>query len=271
VLATGEGTGAASWLSYAFRLMYLPIGLFGVSIATVVLPAAARHAALEDPTAVRRTVSRGLGLMVAFNVPATIGLIVLAMPIVRVLFEHGRFLPSDTEAVAAALRFYAIGLVGYSAARIASPVFYALDRNRVPVAVSIAAVLLNVVASIALVGPLGFRGLALSTSLAALVHGVALLVVLRDVLGGLDGRRLAATLVKTTLASAAMAGAALVAHSWLTRLIEDQNTLAQSVTLALAIAAGVAVLAVAGRLLRIPEFDEAVSSARAQARKLLGH
>ena len=269
VLATGEGTGAASWLSYAFRLMYLPIGLFGVSIATVVLPAAARHAALEDPAAVRRTVSRGLGLMLALNVPATIGLIVLAVPIVRVLFEHGRFLPSDTEAVAAALRFYAIGLVGYSAARIASPVFYAINRNRVPVAVSVAAVLLNVGASIALVGPLGFRGLALSTSVAALVHGVALLIVLRDVLGGLDGWRLTATLVKTTVASAAMAAAALQTHAWLTRIIQDRNTLGQAVTLALAITAGVAVLAIAGRLLRIPEFDEAVSSARAQARKLL--
>ena len=217
----------------------------------------------------RRTVSRGLGLMLALNVPATIGLMVLAVPIVRVLFEHGRFLPVDTAAVAAALRFYAIGLVGYSAARIASPVFYAIDRNRVPVAVSVAAVLLNIGASLALVGPLGFRGLALSTSLAALVHGVALLLVLRGVLGGLDGRRLAATLVKTTAASAAMAGAALAAHAWLTRIIHDQSTLAQAVALALAIAAAVVVLAVAGRLLRIPEFDEAVASARAQARKLL--
>jgi putative peptidoglycan lipid II flippase len=167
------------------------------------------------------------------------------------------------------LRFYAIGLVGYSAARIASPVFYAIDRNRVPVAVSIAAVLLNIGASVALVGPLSFRGLALSTSLAALLHGVALLIVLRDVLGGLDGRRLAATLVKTTAASAAMAGAALVTHAWLTRIIQDQNTLAQALTLALAISAGLAVLAIAGRLLRIPEFNEAVSGARAQARKLL--
>ena len=112
LLATGEGTGAASWLSYAFRLMYLPIGLFGVSIATVVLPAAARHAALDDAAGIRRTVSRGLGLMLALNVPATIGLIALAAPIVRVLFEHGRFQPADTQAVAAAVRLYAIGLVG---------------------------------------------------------------------------------------------------------------------------------------------------------------
>jgi putative peptidoglycan lipid II flippase len=266
LLATGEGTGAASWLNVAFRLMYLPIGLFGVSIATVVLPAAARHVALDDPEAVRRTVSRGLGLMLALNVPATIGLIVLAVPIVRVLFEHGRFLPSDTAAVASALRLYAIGLVGYSAARIASPVFYALGRNRVPVLVSLGAVAVNITASVALVRLLGFRGLALGTSVAALVHGVALLVLLRD---ALDGRRLASTLGKSFAASGAMAAAALITHAWMTRIIQDQNTLAQAVTLALAIAAGLAVLAITARIARIPEFDEAVSSARAQARKLL--
>ena len=269
LLATGQGTGAASWLTYAFRLMYLPIGLFGVSIATVVLPAAARHAALDDAAGVRRTVSRGLGLMLALNVPATIGLIALAAPIVRVLFEHGRFLPSDTEAVASAVRLYAIGLVGYSAARIASPIFYALGRNRVPVIVSVAAVAVNIVASVALVGPLGFRGLALGTSLAAVVHGAALLVVLRSELGGIDGGRLAATLIKSAVASAAMAGAAQATHAWVTGTIQDQDTLAQAAALALAIGAGLAVLAIAAKILRIAEFDEAVTSVRLQARKLL--
>jgi putative peptidoglycan lipid II flippase len=240
-----------------------------VSIATVVLPAAARHAALDDAAGIRRTVSRGLGLMLALNVPATIGLITLAAPIVRVLFEHGRFLPADTEAVASAVRLYAIGLVGYSAARIASPIFYALGRNRVPVIVSVAAVAVNVVASVALVRPLGFRGLALGTSLAAVVHGAALMVVLRSELGGIDGGRLAATLIKSGVASAAMAGAAQVTHAWVTGTIQDQNTLAQAAALALAIGAGVAVLAIAAKILRIAEFDEAVTSARLQARKLL--
>ena len=102
------------------------------------------------------------------------------------------------------------------------------------------------------------------------MHGAALLVVLRGALGGLDGRRLTATLVKSAAASAAMAGAALAAHAWLTQTIQDQNTSAQAITLALAIGAGVAVLAVTAKILRIAEFDEAVSSARAQARKLLG-
>ena len=132
LLATSQGTGAASWLTYAFRLMYLPIGLFGVSIGTAVLPAVSRHAAVGDTAGIRNTVSRGLGMMLMLNIPATLGLFVLATPIVQLLFERGRFLPADTAATAAAARFYAIGLAGYSAVRIASPTFYAIGDSRVP-------------------------------------------------------------------------------------------------------------------------------------------
>ena len=102
VLATGEGTGAVSWLNYAFRLMYLPIGLFGVSIATATLPAVSRHAAQGDEPAARRTIADGLSLMLMLNVPATVGLVVLATPIVRVIFERAAFTPADTPATAAA-------------------------------------------------------------------------------------------------------------------------------------------------------------------------
>ncbi|MBW8862616.1 MAG: murein biosynthesis integral membrane protein MurJ [Acidobacteria bacterium] len=107
LLATSQGTGAASWLTYAFRLMYLPIGLFGVSIGTAVLPAVSRHATAGDVLAMRRTIARGLALMLMLNVPATLGLIVLATPIVQLLFERGRFLPADTAATASAVRLYA--------------------------------------------------------------------------------------------------------------------------------------------------------------------
>jgi putative peptidoglycan lipid II flippase len=269
LLATGEGTGAASWLTYAFRLMYLPIGLVGVSIATVVLPAAARHAALEDRDGVRRTVSRGLGLMLALNVPATVGLFVLSTPIVRVLFERGRFLPSDTDAVAAALRLYAVGLVGYSAARIASPVFYALGKNRVAVLVSVGSIAVNIAASVMLVRLLGFRGLALGTSIAALAHGIALVILLRKALLGLDGTRLLATGVKIALASAAMGWTAARTHAWMTSAVQDGGTMAQAMGLAVAIAAGLIALALAAKALRVAEFDEAVARLREQVRKLL--
>ena len=165
LLATSQGTGAASWLTYAFRVMYLPIGLFGISIATAVLPQASRQAANGDVPAIRRTVARGLALMLMLNVPATFGLLALATPIVRLLFERGQFLPSDTAATAAALQFYAIGLVGYSTARIVSPVFYAVGKSRVPVAVAVASIAINIGAAILLVRVAGFRGLALATSL----------------------------------------------------------------------------------------------------------
>ena len=170
LLATSQGTGAVSWLTYAFRLMYLPIGLFGVSIGTAVLPAVSRHAAENDLSGIRTTIRRGLSMMLTVNIPATIGLIVLAVPIVELLFERGRFTAADTHATATALRMYAVGLVGYSAARITSPTFYALGRPRVPVIVSICSIAVNVVCSVALVRVMGFGGLALGTSIAAIVN-----------------------------------------------------------------------------------------------------
>src|SRR6185295_15316039 len=100
LLATSQGTGAVSWLTYAFRLMYLPIGLFGVSIGTAVLPAVSRHAAVGDAARIRDTMSRGLVMMLMVNVPATAGLLALAAPIVRLLFERGHFLAADTDATA---------------------------------------------------------------------------------------------------------------------------------------------------------------------------
>src|SRR4029078_10950980 len=115
LLATSQGTGAVSWLTYAFRLMYLPIGLFGVSIGTAVLPAVSRHAAVNDTAGIRGTMSRGLVMMLMVNVPETAVLLALAAPIVRLLFERGHFLAADTDATAAAVRLYAVGLVGYSA------------------------------------------------------------------------------------------------------------------------------------------------------------
>jgi len=118
LLATTQGTGAVSWLSFAFRLMYLPIGLFGVSIATAALPAVSRFAAVGDEAGIRRTAAEAMAMMMVLNVPAALGLVTLADPIVRLLFERGHFTASDTASTAAALRFYAIGLVGYATARI---------------------------------------------------------------------------------------------------------------------------------------------------------
>ena len=258
VLATGE-PGAVSWLQYAFRLMYLPIGIFGVSIATASLPDISRQANANDVVAVRGSVSRGLRMMLMLNVPATIGLIVLAEPIVAMIYEREMFTSTDTSNTAAALMFYAPGLLGYSAVKIASPTFYSLRDSRTPVIVSVLSVAVNLGLNLALVRVLGFRGLALGTAIAAIVNAAVLLWLLRGRLGGLDGRRVFTSLAKITLASAAMGLAAAWTLGWLTGLTPRGGELAKAVRVAGAIAIALLVLAASARLLRIQEFTEATS------------
>jgi putative peptidoglycan lipid II flippase len=254
VLATGEGTGAVSWLNYAFRLMYLPTGLFGVSIATATVPAVSRHAARSDNVAVRGTLAEGLSLMLVMNVPATVGLIVLATPIVRVIFERRAFLPSDTAATAAALQFYAVGLLGYSIVRIASPAFYALGDSRTPVRISIAAVIANAGLNLALVRVLGYRGLALGTSVAALFNAGALIWFLHRRLDGLDDRRVLSSFARIIVASLVMGMAAVVIDRALTAWIPGNAFAVQAARLFVTILSALLALALAAHVLRIREF-----------------
>ena len=267
LLAANEGTGAVSWLQYAFRIMYLPLGLFGVSIATAVLPAAARHAAVRDTAAMRDTVRRGLSLMLFVNIPAACGLVLLSTEIVRLLFERGLFTPADTTATAAALRLYAIGLVGYSTTRIASPVFYALGRSRVPVALSMVSVTVNFALSLLLVRVMGFTGLAISTSIAALVNASLCVTLLRAHLDGVGGRALASALWKVLLASAAMIAAIFLTRVAISSGATHLGTLRQVGSLVTLIGIGVAVLMGSAHLLRIEELDVVMSAVR---RKLPG-
>jgi putative peptidoglycan lipid II flippase len=268
VLATGEGTGAVSFLNYAFRLMYLPIGLFGVSIGTATLPAVSRHAAQHDYAAVRTTIADSMTLMMLLNVPATIGLMVLATPIVRVIFERGAFTPDATLATAAALRFYAVGLLGYSVVRIASPTFYAIGQNRTPVKVSVATVFVNAALNIGLVRVMGFRGLALGTSIAALFNATLLMILLRRRLAGIEAPRILASLLRIMVASVAMGIAAAGVEAALTIWLPGSALLLQIVRLAAAIGVALAVLAAGAHLLRIKEFGDAVALVTRRIRRI---
>src|SRR5688572_13160155 len=257
VLATGEGTGAVSWLDFAFRLMYLPIGLFGVSIATAATPAISRMVAEKDFARIRSTLTNALGLMMFLNIPATVGLIVLAPQIVAVIFEHGEFTRADTLATAAALQLYAIGLVGYSIVRIISPTFYALQRSRVPVIVSAGSVLVNVALNLALVRVMGYRGLALGTSITAIINAAVQLLLLRRELSGLEGPRIAASLLRVLLASAVMGAVTVTASMVLAQVLPGDSFAAQAVRLVAIIAVSMAALVGAAQLLHIREYAEA--------------
>jgi putative peptidoglycan lipid II flippase len=264
-LATTQPQGAVSWLNYAFRLMYLPIGLFGVSIATAALPEIAQHAAAANLAAARRTLARSLRLMLMLNIPATVGLVVLARPIVEVLLQRGRFTASDTAATAAALMFYAPGLIGSSIVKIASPTFYALRDARTPVLVSVGAVAVNLLLNLMLVDVLGYRGLALGTSLASLFNAGLLVWLLQRRFADVEGTPVAAALVKMVAASLAMGAGAWLADRELTGVLPSgiviwkHLDLYLTLRLGLAIATGVVILLAAARALRLAELDEAIA------------
>jgi len=259
VLATGQGTGAVSWLDYAFRLMYLPIGLFGVSVATASTPAISRLVAAREFGRVRATVAHAVGLTMLLNVPATFGLMVLAEPIVRLIFEHGSFTPEDTAATAGALRYYAIGLMGYSVVRIVSPTFYALGQSRTPVMISMSSVAVNIAPNLTLVRVMGYRGLALGTSITALINASAQLMLLRRPLDGVDADQMARTFARVLAASAVMAGVAWGADRALALLLPGEHLAAQAIRLAGSIGLALVALGGAALALRIPEFHEATA------------
>ena len=256
ILATSQGTGAVSWLTYAFQVMYLPIGVLGVSIATAALPVLAKHAALGELHHVRRTISHSLRLMLMLMVPATVGLVVLAVPIVRLLFERRAFTPEDTQATALALAYYAPGMVGYSVVRLAVPSFYALGTSLTPALVSAGAVGLNIVLNLVLVRVMGYQGLALGNALAALSNAALLLALLHRRLDGLEGARIANSLGRIAIAAGIMGAAVWQANLWLSALWPEAGVWTQLLIVAGDIGVGLTILGAAARLLGVAEFNE---------------
>jgi len=207
--------GAVTWLEVAFRMVYLPIGVFAVAIATVATTRLAMRAAEGDHDGMRQTLTEGLRLVAFLTVPSTIGLIVLREPIVRMVYEYGEFNARDTVNAAAALAMYALGLAAYASVKVAAPAFYALERPRVPLAASVSAVAVNVVVAVTLFPVLGFPGLALGTALGAFVNIGVLLKSFSRIVGGLPVATLLSHLLRVLLASAASGAGAWMVWSWL--------------------------------------------------------
>ena len=172
-----EGEGWLTWINRAFRLMHLPIGVFGVAISTVALPNLARLVAAGNMEEYRRSFSYALRLMFLLTVPASVGLMVLAEPICRLIFEGGQANPLDTQQTAGALFYYAFGLCGFSAVKIATDGFYTFNDTRTPAIVSLCTVGLNILLNYLFIYRLGFdhRFLALSTSCTITLNFLALL------------------------------------------------------------------------------------------------
>jgi len=175
--------GSVSYLYYADRLVEFPLGVFGIAIATAVLPTLSEQAATRDPAGLRATLSFALRLAAFVSLPAAVGLLLLREPLVRVLYQRGHFGPTETAQTAWALGFYAVGLVGFASVKIVAQAFYALGDTRTPVKVSVGVMALNSVLAVALAFPLRHGGLALATSCAAAANTATLAWLLHRRLG----------------------------------------------------------------------------------------
>jgi putative peptidoglycan lipid II flippase len=205
------GDGPVSWLNIAFRLMQLPLGIFGVAVGTVTLPLVSRSAAVGDVAGFRSALAHAMRLVMVLTIPAAIGLIILARPIIAVIYQHGRFTSFATDQTAGALQFYAIGLVAYSAVKVLAPAFYALDRRYLPMLVSMLSIVINFALNwfFLVKMKLDHRGLALSTSIVALTNFILLYVMMRRYSVRLETGRLFGVLGKL-----AVAGTVLGLISW---------------------------------------------------------
>ena len=251
--------GPVSWLSYAFRFMQFPIGVFGVAIATAVLPPLSRSTAHQDYDEFRQTLAHALGLVFLLCIPSAVGLAVLGQPIVALIFERGRFTAFDTAQTADALAAYSIGLAGYAAVKVLSPAFYSLGDARTPMLISLGSIVVNYVMNSLLVGPFGHVGLAFSTSTVALVNFLLLALFMRRRLGRLEGRRVAQTVLRVSVASIPMALVAWAVSTLSPALPLEGLALALARVTASVSLAGVAFY-IACRLLKVRELDEATNA-----------
>lgn len=225
ILASTLTTGSLAALNYAFLLILLPIGVIAQSIATVLFPTFSRMYAAKDIHGLRRAFSTGFRVTLFLTVPATVGLMLLARPIIQILLQRGAFTAQSTEMTLVALEFFAVGLFAHAGLETITRAYYAMHDTATPVRIGIGSVVLNVVLSLILIGPLLQGGLAFANSIATTLEMLILLFLLRARMGSIDGRTIAIGAVKMLIGAVVMAVAILLV---------EQTPLAQNALLLLA-------------------------------------
>ncbi len=270
-----EINGAQGWLSYSFRLMQFPIGLFGVAVGTAAIPVMSRLASEGKIKEFRDTVSSSMNLVFLLTLPSACGLIVLGEPIIRLIYERGAFKETDVPMTAAALAGYSIGLTGYAAIKILSPAFYALNNAKTPMMIAVASIFVNFIGSYFLrdwmshygVTPetphgYGHVGVALATSIVALVNFFALALILRRSIKRLNGRDIILSFSKIAAASAILSAVSYFSYHF---MFDRFGTATFSLKLAEAfipIGLGGTAFVIAAKLLRVSELEQAYGTIR---------
>ncbi|CAA7616342.1 murein biosynthesis integral membrane protein MurJ [Magnetospirillum sp. UT-4] len=262
IIASTVADGAVSYLNYADRINQLPLGVVGIAVGTALLPLLTRQLKAGQYGAARDSQNRAAEFALLLTLPAAAALIAIAAPVVRVLFERGQFGPAETAATAQALMAFALGLPAYVLVKVLVPAFFAREDTRTPVQVAGAAMALNIVLNLALIGPLAHVGMALATALSAWFNVVVLALILkRRDLFAMDSRL--SSRAPRILAAAAVMGGLL----WAGRLLAWPH--AHGLMLSILVLAGLVVLglaayAVLAHLLGATRWSEVKASLKRQ-------
>ena len=253
LLASLLEEGSISYLYYGNRLVQLPLGIFGVALGVAILPTFSAQAARGEFAKLTQTLAFGIRLILFITIPATIGLILLRYPMVNALWERGMFTETSTIGTANALLFYSIGLCAFAGIKVIAPAFYSLKDTKTPVKIGVYSLVLNVVLNLILIGPLGYGGLALATSLSAFFNVGMLIYLIRTRLGLMGGRRIAISVMKFSFSALLMG----ISVFW-AREIFFSTISATSVKIAVLFALivlGMGVFTLISKLMKIDELD----------------
>ena len=250
---TWVGVGGQSALYYSNRIFQLPLAIIGVSLAQAILPIFSTQIVRGDHEGFRNTLTAALRSLMFLVIPASLGLVVWAKPIVRTLFEHGKFDAYSTEITSGALFYYAFGLLSCCLIKIFVNAFYSMQDTRTPVKTMLFSVVLNVALSLLLMKSLKIGGLALASSISATVNLFLLYYFLRKKIGPLDERRLLGDFFKILMAGAVMVLVALVYGRVVLERASGGSQTLQALTLAGGIALCALVYLAACRLIGVEE------------------
>ncbi len=245
--------GAVSHLFYSQRLYQMPLGVFGISLATAVFPVMSSAAAKKDYAELSSTVSKALKCVFFIAIPATLGLILVKEPLISVLFERGRFEAQDTLLTSRTLTFYAIGLTAFFAQQIVTRAFYSIHDSKLPAVSAAAAVLINFTLNLVLIWPMGTAGLALSTALSSLFQVVFMLKYLSAKMRAPVLKRFFPTAAKTIASSAVMSAAAVLILFSMRNMAD--NTLTDLIRLALTVPISAAAYLFSAKMMKMKEIS----------------
>ena len=259
LLASFLPQGSISWLYYADRIVEFPLGVFAIAISTAALPSLAKQVAGKDFSDFRETLGHALRLVFFITTPATVGMILLRVPIIEVFFQRGAFDHRTTLMTAQALLFYSLGLWAFSASRVMLSAFYAFQDTKTPVQVATITMIANALLSLLLMGPLRHGGLALSLSLSSTLQLLLLIIILSRRGDLLDLKPMISSAARSLAASAVMGFVLYDLNGrWLSPGVPG-SFWSHALTLAGVITVGVAVYFVMARIFRCPEISSILS------------